>query len=319
MSLDHLGQVLARSQPAALAMLVVAVLGSLLTRAARWQVTFLPQRRVPYGPLFGTLAISYMASTFLPFRAGELVRALFLGQRQSLAVPRIVGTILLEKLFDFLAIGVMLLLVLTTPLPPEAKIAGSSIVAVIVLGFGGVVALALWRVPTLRVVDFIEQRLPFGLGRRVGLGRAVRQFAEGTDSLRSGRLWLQLLAWTGVTWLFALFSGWAGTRAVGVEASVTALLLLTVLTSAGQSVPSSPGYVGVYHFFAQLALRWSGVDAERALGAAVLTHALSYGPLVVVGLIAMWTGGYSFGDLLAGLRRPSTTSVAPSPILAPDS
>jgi uncharacterized membrane protein YbhN (UPF0104 family) len=247
----------------------------------------------------------------------------FLGRRQDLAVPRVVGTILLEKLFDFLAIGVMLLLVLATPLPPEAQLAGRTIVAVIVIGFGGVVALALWRAPTLRLVDLVEQRVPFGVARRVRLGQAVRQFAEGTDSLRSGRLWLQLLAWTGVTWLFALLSGWAGTQAVGVQASLTSLLLLTLLTSAGQSVPSSPGYVGVYHLLAQLALRWYGVEPDRALGAAVLIHAFSYGPLVVIGLLALWGGGYRFGDLLAGLRRPaptaSTTSAAPSAVLAPDS
>ena len=103
-SLEDLGQVLGRAQPVPIAIVVVCVLGSLLTRAARWQIYFLPQRRVPFSPLLGTLAISYMASTFLPLRAGELIRAVFLGQRQVIAVPRIVGTILLEKLFDFVTL-----------------------------------------------------------------------------------------------------------------------------------------------------------------------------------------------------------------------
>lgn len=308
---------LAHAQPLGLVLLVVTVVCSLITRAARWQVYFRPARRVPYGALFSTLSISYMASTFLPFRAGELVRALFLGQRQGLAVPRVVGTILLEKLFDFLAIGFMLLLlVLTTPLPAEARVAGISIGSVILIGFGCVLALALWRAPTLALLGRVERHLPFGLGRRLKLEHSARQFAQGTDSLRELRLWLPLLGWTAVTWVCSVMSGWAGTQALGVQVGLPALLFLTVLTSTGQAVPSSPGYVGVYHVAATFALMSFGVEPTLAFGVALLTHALSYGPLVIIGLIALWTGGYTFGDVLAGIRRSPARG---APALAPDS
>jgi hypothetical protein len=94
-----------------------------------------------------------------------------------------------------------------------------------------------------------------------------------------------------------------------------------VLTSASQSVPSSPGYVGVYHAAATLALGAFGVDTTAALGFALLTHAFSYGTLVVAGLIALWTGGYSFSDLMVGLRnRPAAVSTRSADpwSLAPD-
>jgi glycosyltransferase 2 family protein len=299
--------VLGRAQPLPIALIVVFVLLSLLTRAARWQVMFLPQRQVPFGPLLGTLAISYMASTFLPLRAGELVRAVFLGQRARLAVPRVIGTILLEKLFDFLAIGVVLaLLVAFAPLPAAAFVAGISIVSVILIGFGFVVALAEWRAPTLGLVSAVEARLPLGLGRRLKLEHAARQFAEGTDSLREPGLWLPLLGWTAITWVCSIGSGWAGLVALGVEPDLAALGFLTVLTSTGQAVPSSPGYVGVYHAAAYLALTSFGVDPVSAVGSALVIHAFSYGSMVVAGLIALWTGGYTFGDVLSGVsgRRP---------------
>lgn len=315
-SIDQLGQVLAGSRPLPVILLVLTVLGSLATRAARWQVFFLPDRRVPYSASFGTLAISYMASTFLPFRAGELVRALFLAQRQQLAVPLVAGTILLEKLFDFLAIGVMLMaLVVLTPVPGAAMLAGVSIATTILVGFGFVVGLAIWRGPTLAVVAALERRLPFGVGRRLRLEHVVRQFAVGTDSLREARLWVPLLAWTAVTWVFSIASIWAGTTAVGLAPGLAALVFVTVLTSTGQAVPSSPGYVGVYHATATLALTAYGVDAAQALGAAVITHAFSYGLLVVAGLISLWTGGYALSDLAAGVRGPSR---AVSPALARD-
>jgi uncharacterized protein (TIRG00374 family) len=308
-SLEQVGQVLGRAQALPIVLIVTFVMGSLLTRAARWQTYFLPRRHVPFSPLLGTLAISYMASTFLPLRAGELVRAVFLGQRQRLPVPGIVGTILLEKLFDFLAIGVMFVVLLTlTSLPPAAQVAGASISGVILVGFGFVVALAVWRAPTLRFVGALEHLVPFDIGKRVHLQDAARHFAEGTDSLREPRLWLLLLGWTAVTWVCSVGSSLFGVLALGVQPLPEAVLLVVILTSTGQAVPSSPGYVGVYHAASTLALTAFGVDTATAFGIALITHAFSYGSLVVAGLIALWTGGYTVGDVLNGIRsRPVVT------------
>jgi uncharacterized protein (TIRG00374 family) len=307
-SLSELGDVLRQARPWPIVLLVFTVLLSLVTRAARWQVYFLPDRQVPFPPLLGTLAISYMASTFLPFRVGELIRAVFLGQRESIPVPLVIGTILLEKLFDFLAIGIMLLLlVATTPLPTAATVIGSSLAIVILAGFAFVVALAIWRTPTLRVVGMAEQFIPFGAGRRAGLVRMAAEFAEGTDALRVPRLWIPMLFWTAVTWATAIASAWAGALAVGLALGIPALTFMTVVTSSGQAVPSSPGYVGVYHGAVVVALAAFGVDRASALGTAVITHAFTYGSLVVVGLIALWLGGYGARDLLRA-RVPAPTS-----------
>ena len=310
-SLDKLADVLSHAQLVPVLLVAVTVSLSLLTRTARWQVYFLPDRHVPFAPLFGTLSISYMASTFLPFRAGELVRAVFLGQRQAIAVPRVIGTILIEKLFDFVGIGVLLLLlVMTTPLPSLAVAAGQLITAVILFGFGFVMALAVWRRPTLALIGAVEHRVPFGLGRRLRLEYAARQFAEGTDALRVPRLWVPMLGWTAVTWVLGVLTGWAGGAALNVQPGLAAVVFLAVATASGQSLPSSPGYVGVYHLAAAGALVAFGVDWTTAFGVALVTHAFSYGPLVIIGLIALWSGGYSFGQLsvVSGQWSVGTTS-----------
>ena len=316
---EQLAENLSRAERVPLVFVVLTVVASLVTRAARWQVYFLPDRRVPFRPLLSTLSISYMASTFLPFRAGELVRAVFLSQRESLAVPRILGTILIEKLFDFLAIGVMLAAVLVTgSVPPGASLAGQLIVVVIVGGFGFVVALAVWRDPTLRALAFVDRQLPFGLRGRLSLEAIAGHFAEGTDSLRERRLWMPLLFWTAATWLGSILIGWAGTAALNLNPGLAAFVFLSVVTSTGQAVPSSPGYVGVYHAAAVFALTSFGVDQASALAIAVLIHAFTYGVLVVLGLAALWLDGYSMSDLLSGIRgqAPELTS-SPAP-LAPD-
>jgi len=50
------------------------------------------------------------------------------------------------------------------------------------------------------------------------------------------------------------------------------------------------------------ALTAFGIDPTKALAIALITHAFSYGTLVLAGLIALWTGGYTFGDVLSGVR-----------------
>jgi uncharacterized protein (TIRG00374 family) len=327
-SLEQLGLALTRAQLLPIVVFVVGVIGSIVTRAIRWGIYFLPDRRVAFRPLFGTLAISYMASTFLPLRAGELLRPVFLGQRANLSLARVVATILLEKLFDFLALGVMLALLVAIPdpahpLPDLARAAGVTIATFILVGFGFVVGLAVLRNPTLSLVRFVESRLPLRLGGKLRLEMHARHFAEGTDSLRVPRVWLLLLIWTTITWSIALACGWLGALALGVQLGLPAVLFLTVLTSTGQAVPSSPGYLGVYHAAATVALSSFGVPTDLALAIAFVSWAVTYGTLVVLGLVALWTGGYTLGDVLAGVRgqgsRVSRAPVVTDPLhLAPD-
>jgi hypothetical protein len=81
------------------------------------------------------------------------------------------------------------------------------------------------------------------------------------------------------------------------------MVFVSVVTSTGQAVPSSPGYVGVFHAAAVLGFSAFGIDNATGLAVAVLYHAFSYGPLVLIGLVAMWVGGYGLNDLLSVTRK----------------
>src|SRR5262249_42298347 len=149
---------------------------------------------------------------------------------------------------------------------------------------------AIWRAPMLSVIGSIEARLPFGLGAGGRVQEAARNFAEGTDSLRVGRLWLLALAWTVVTWVLGTAATWAGALALGIHLELAAVLCWVFLTNTSQAGPSSPGYVGVSHAPPPLALTTFGFAPATAVGIALLTHAFSYATLVVCGVIALWFG-----------------------------
>jgi uncharacterized membrane protein YbhN (UPF0104 family) len=100
--------------------------------------------------------------------------------------------------------------------------------------------------------------------------------------------------------LFGIGMTVAGMLALNLGLNLAAALFVVVLTNTGQAVPSSPGYVGVYHAAATFALTTFGVDPATAVGTALVTHAFTYGSLVLLGTIALWTGGYTFGDVWKG-------------------
>jgi uncharacterized protein (TIRG00374 family) len=297
--MEQLGRILMATRAWAVALGALAVVGSLLGRAERWRACFAPSTGgIAFPNALGTLSISYLVSSVVPLRAGEVVRAVLLGRRESLPVLTVIGTIVLEKWFDFLVLAALFAgLLVAGGVADAALVAGVSAVLVVVVGFGLLIALAARRARTLRMLQAAEARLPAYLSGRLGLASRVEQLSAVSDTLRYGPSWIRLLIWSAVTWVFSLATVWAGAQAVDVALGLSAVTVVALVTSVGQAIPSSPGYVGVYHAATVVALSSFGVDPPQALGVAVLVHALSYGTLMLAGLTSLWAGGYGLADL----------------------
>src|SRR5918996_2539078 len=69
-------------------------------RAYRWCYLLLPIKKIPAGPLFRSVLIGFMGNYLLPFRAGEVMRAVSVGQTQNISKAAALGSIVLERAFD---------------------------------------------------------------------------------------------------------------------------------------------------------------------------------------------------------------------------
>ena len=86
--------------------------------------------------------------------------------------------------------------------------------------------------------------------------------------------------------------------AAGAPLPISAAFLVMTVTSLVVVVPSSPGYLGIFHFWAQVTLTTIyGVDKTTALSYAIVVHATSYLWLMVVGVYAIAREGFSFSRL----------------------
>jgi hypothetical protein len=192
-------------------------------RAIRHSLLFaredLPER---FGLLLA-LSVSYALNAILPFRIGEVVRALFISARLRLRMPYVLATVAAERLSDLAAVALIAtLLSLTTADAPSALLRSAAWLA---LAAGVIVALAVLvrRVAAVRRGVWNAASV-FNETIRLGIVELVWTVA---GFVTEGRLLsARFLAATVGMWSLYLSSYWLFAKALGASLGEVSLLLL---------------------------------------------------------------------------------------------
>lgn len=276
---------------------VAAGLGALLARAARWSWLF-PPGAAPPGVTAGIL-IGYMANNVLPLRAGEVVRVFVVTRRwrsagRSDALWLVVATLIVERVLDSLAVvGILAGLVLLVPVPTTLQWAAAVLLAIDVAGVAILAAAAVAPVRMRALVVRLTGRWP--RLERFAL-HVFEQALAGLDGIRARKHWVPLAVWTALVWILPALSAWTALRAMHLDLPFLAGWAVVAFVGLGISVPSAPGYVGVFHAAAVLAVEAFGVPRAEALGYAILFHASQFVPVTLVGWLALLREGVSLGE-----------------------
>ena len=301
MDLHELGAQLARTSWTWVLVSVVLGLAGLYARALRWRWLF-PPGPTPAGIVPATM-IGYMANNVLPLRAGEVVRIYTAARRLREAEPLsatqafwlVAATVVIERVLDSFALVLILsALVFLTPVPAQIEWAASVLLAVDVIGVTMLVMVA--RAPDLsrRVVARLTRRWPRVEHPILAMfDTALR----GLDGIRTPAHAVRIAAWTPIVWLLPAAGAWAMLRAVHLELPFLAGWVVIGFVGVGISVPSAPGYLGVFHFAAKLALEVFGVAAPTALAYALIYHASAAVPITLLGWLYLVREHVSLGDV----------------------
>ncbi len=268
-------------------------------RVLRWHLLFSPQP-MRLASVFHALNIGYFLSNLLPARLGDIIRAYLIGDIERVSKARALSTVVVERMSDGLT--VVLLLAVTAlyvpNIPDEARQAGIGVAAA---GVIGVLILLLLSFQKQRGLAFLHRlAAPAPILQRPGLWSALESLIDGFAILRSPRPILGVGALSLVAWVFGGMMFWAVMRAMGLDLTVAAAFLVMTVTSLVVVVPSSPGYIGVFHAVATLTLTSVyGVDKSSALSYALVMHAFTYLWLVVLGVYSLWHEGLTYERLRA--------------------
>ena len=271
-------------------------------RAWRWQSLLAPIGPTRFSTAFRTTVIGFAASFFLPARAGEVIRPYLLARKEGLRPTAAFATIILERLLD-LAMVLLLFGLFVFTVPPGV-LSGDAAQLAHVKFWGGIAALA--AVASLAVM-FALAGHPERLGRAAGrvervlparaarlVAQFVETFAQGLAVMRQPARLALALAQSVPVWLSIAAGIWLTSQAFSITFPYTGSFLVMTLLVVGVAVPT-PGQIGGFHAAYQIAVQtFFAAPDDRAIGAAIVLHAVSFIPVTLLGVIYMAREGLTF-------------------------
>jgi uncharacterized protein (TIRG00374 family) len=212
----------------------------------------------------------------------------------------------MERVLDLVAVLVLLSLYVlalggreTLPArllgPVEASASVAAAAALVLLGIMWTLATHPERIA--RLVLRSERFLPARVAH--ALSGLARTFSEGFAVAREARALTFAAFWSFPVWLGIAAHAWLITTAFGITMPFAGTFLLQALLVIGVAMPT-PGGVGGYHAMYRLGVTaFFGASNDAAVGAALVAHAASFLPVVMLGSAFMIQDGLS----LAGLQR----------------
>ncbi len=275
-------------------------LAALWLRSVRWRVFLEPVRVIPPGRLLSPLCIGMMANFIFPARAGEFVRAYLVGRREGISKSSAFATVVVERLFDglaiisFLALAPFLLPTLEGKTAQRLKWGGFGVFVF----YFTVLAVLLVLSHHREALSGYLARSPLAARWRVvaGVFKVVMKFADGLAVLKTGKEAFSALALSYVIWIIAAAINLLMMRAVGLDLPLYAAFFLVVIQSFGVMVPS-PGFVGGYQFAHVFALGVYGVFESQAFSLSILIHAGYFFTFVGLGLFFLGRENLGLGEL----------------------
>ena len=248
------------------------------------------------------VVVGYASNNVLPARLGELVRAGMLAERTGMPVVQSLAITFIERVLDGLAI-LLLLVIGTAAVDTPGWIREVVDVALVVFGIATVVVVAAAYSPGLIVS--IASRLGNKLGtaahdRLVSLASSI---TNAGACLRDPKSAVQLAIYSVLVWSLEAGLFVALLPIFGLPVSLANGVVAMCVTNLGLLVPSSPGFIGPFHYFCSRALMAHGVDEATALSYATLVHLAFYVPVTVWGASAMLWYGVEVGSTAAIARE----------------
>ncbi len=287
---------------------------ALLPRSFRWRALLSPVKTMPPRRLFAYVMIGLMANEVLPARGGELVRAALLGRRERVSSAAILVTVVVERVFDVLSLIFFLGLLVATLELPELLRGGGTAAAVAAFGTLAILWLAAANRDRIRRLGLLlSQLLPSRLASI--LAAQLEGVLAGLGVMREPRQLLAVTIYSLLSWGLLIVSTHLFLQAMDLWLPWQAPVMVIVSTGLGMILPSSPGAIGVFHWFAAKALELSPwqVPWSTAVAFAFVFHTVSYLLNFVAGLVCLALEGLGWRDLTrVDVQDPKPSVASPT-------
>ncbi|MBK9338454.1 MAG: flippase-like domain-containing protein [Lewinellaceae bacterium] len=274
-----------------MALVVVAFTVSNVLRAWRWQMLLEPMGyQVRFSNSFLTILVGYFANLGLP-RMGEVVRAGSLARYERIPMERVMGTLVVDRLMDFICLGLVVGLAFV--------LEADTLWAFIQSRRGDAAGGGFWQNPVVLsglAVLVLGGTLVFVFRKKIGqlaffqkIGNLVEGFWDGLRSVFRLRHAGLFLAYSLGIWLMFYLQCWFNLKAFPPTAhlGVGAALMVFVFGTLGFVIPA-PGGMGSFHALAIAGLALYAIDGSDAFSYAnIAFFAIQIFYNIIAGIIAL--------------------------------
>lgn len=260
-------------------------------RAARWRMLMFP---LGYKPTltntFFAVMVGYLANLAVP-RLGEVLKCTILAKYEHVPAEKLVGTIVAERAFDVLCLGLMFLLSFALQFQVIGAY-GINLLKKLFIGKGGGLDLSKFAIAfAVTIILVVGIRLFLKKFAHIKLISSIRNILtgiwQGLVSVKDMKhKWEFVFCSLGIWAMYLLgtwigFNGTAGTAGLSIEVAVSAL----AFASIGMII--TPGGIGAYAYFLAKILEQNGVAFEHGIANGTLQWFAQFLIIIFVGFISL--------------------------------
>jgi uncharacterized protein (TIRG00374 family) len=266
-------------------------------KAERWKHLISPFACAS-GRALQPAVLAGLAGNYVFPHFGEIARAVLAGRLLGTPPSALLGSIAIERFFDFLALLVIVLLVLLPlgGIDDEIRSASLVVVGLCSVLLAGVVLFVLRSEACIAVARLLLAPLPSRFAT-VAIYH-LRHSLVGLGAIRAPRLLVRIFGWSILQWVTILGCIVFSLRAVDAPVSIAGAVAVLLLNVIGLTLPAAPGHVGTVQLAFIAGLAPFGVEAEEAFAASVLYNVLMVVPTVILGLPGLRRAGVELRERL---------------------
>ena len=274
---------------------VALLIFSCVPRALRWKFLIEPFESMSFYHVLSATMIGYFGNGILVFRLGEFLKAFVLAKEHKITFPQAFGTVIAERILDLLM--VLLIFLITIPAFPlnDQKIKIGIFLSI------SVVVFIVTSIVIIHKSDFINRISKYNIfltnyGEKVI--STIQKLFEGIVAVFKNEKFFLIIFLSLFIWAIYFFVGVIVLEACDVSLGYVDIGVLLVISSFILGIPSLPGAAGTLDVGVKYTLILIfQISASKALTYAIISHAVSYFPLLVIGFIFFFISNVSLQEV----------------------
>ncbi len=300
---------------------IAACFADFMLSAVRWRMILESAGKINFRTAYHGTMIALMVNCILPGRAGEIVRPVILYRQEEVPLSIGLASVIVEGIFDI----ILLLLFFSVflyffQIDPDFQMrlgdmqlngatletVGKSMLKLCLTLICGIILISFKKTRNhitgaiKRIPDFVwfansdlKQKIREKLC--IPLLNVVGNFVTGFSLLKNVEKTCLCVLLTVVIWLLtALFYYIVAAGCLGVSLSFPEAIAVMVIISFFISLPSVPGFWGLWEAGGVFAMSLFGVDVRDAASFALVSHLVYIFPVILAGLISAILTGVRF-------------------------